>query len=219
MPLSVTGERAIERSPAARAADRRRPRTGSAGDHCFEAAREIAQGRRKRRVKAFRMRAHPANECRPCDPGGTYHRHIFWRKRDRDRGSTWSVQDASNRFSALVEAARREPQTVTKHGKPAVYVDAAERRCQRKRALSGGGRGRSFARCPVRSAIFKASREMICLAAMMYVWFPLSRRNVEDLLFERGIDVSHETVRFRWNRFGPLFAAGIRKGRAPGGTL
>jgi prevent-host-death family protein len=41
--------------------------------------------------------------------------------------STWSVQDAKNRFSAVVEAAKREPQTVTKHGKPAVVViDAAE---------------------------------------------------------------------------------------------
>ena len=33
---------------------------------------------------------------------------------------TWSVQDAKNRFSEVVEAARRKPQTVTKHGKPAV---------------------------------------------------------------------------------------------------
>lgn len=42
-------------------------------------------------------------------------------------GSTWSVQDAKNRFSAVIEAARREPQIVTKHGKPAVVVvDAAE---------------------------------------------------------------------------------------------
>lgn len=42
-------------------------------------------------------------------------------------GTSWSVQDAKNRFSALVEAARRGPQTVTKHGKPAVVVvDAAE---------------------------------------------------------------------------------------------
>ena len=38
----------------------------------------------------------------------------------------WSVQDAKNRFSEVVEAARREPQTVTKHGKPAVVVVAAE---------------------------------------------------------------------------------------------
>jgi len=45
---------------------------------------------------------------------------------------------------------------------------------------------------------------------MMYVRFPLSLRNVEDLLFERGIDVCHETIRFWWNRFGPLFAADIR---------
>ncbi|SLN70556.1 Integrase core domain protein [Roseovarius litorisediminis] len=47
----------------------------------------------------------------------------------------------------------------------------------------------------------------------MYVRFPLSLRNVEDLLHERGIDVSHETVRFWWNRFGPLFAAEIRRRR------
>lgn len=49
---------------------------------------------------------------------------------------------------------------------------------------------------------------------MMYVRFPLSLRNVEDLLHERGIDVSHETVRFWWNRFGPMFAAEIRRNRA-----
>ncbi len=42
---------------------------------------------------------------------------------------------------------------------------------------------------------------------MMYVRFPLSLRQVEDLLFERGIDICHETVRFRWSRFGPMFAA------------
>lgn len=47
----------------------------------------------------------------------------------------------------------------------------------------------------------------------MYVRFPLLLRNVEDLLFERGIDISHETVRFWWNRFAPLFAADIRRKR------
>ena len=47
----------------------------------------------------------------------------------------------------------------------------------------------------------------------MYARYPLSLRNVEDLLAERGIDISHETVRFWWNRFGPMFAAEIRKRR------
>ena len=47
----------------------------------------------------------------------------------------------------------------------------------------------------------------------MYVRFPLSLRNVEDLLHEWGIDVSHETVRFWWNRFGPMFALEITKKR------
>jgi len=42
------------------------------------------------------------------------------------RRSKWSVQDAKNQFSAVVEAARSQPQTVTKHGKPAVVVVAAE---------------------------------------------------------------------------------------------
>jgi len=48
---------------------------------------------------------------------------------------------------------------------------------------------------------------------MLYVRFPLSLRDVEDLLFERGIDLCHETVRLWWNRFGPLFAADIRRQR------
>ena len=48
---------------------------------------------------------------------------------------------------------------------------------------------------------------------MMYVRFPLSFRIVEDLLHERSIDISHETFRFWWNRFNPIFAAGIRKKR------
>ena len=63
---------------------------------------------------------------------------------------------------------------------------------------------------------FKTSPEIIRLAVMLYVRFPLSLRNVEDLLHERGIDVSHETVRFWWNRFGPLFANKIRKRRIEG---
>ncbi len=48
---------------------------------------------------------------------------------------------------------------------------------------------------------------------MLYVRFPLSLRNVEDLLFERGFDLCHETVRLWWNRFGPLFASEIRRRR------
>jgi len=60
---------------------------------------------------------------------------------------------------------------------------------------------------------FKTSPEIIRLAVMLYVRFPLSLRNVEDLLHERGIEVSHETIRFWWNRFGPMFAAEVRRKR------
>ena len=48
---------------------------------------------------------------------------------------------------------------------------------------------------------------------MLYVRSPLSLRNVEDLLHERGVGVSHETVRFWWNRFGPMFASEIARKR------
>ena len=48
---------------------------------------------------------------------------------------------------------------------------------------------------------------------MLYLRFPLSLRNVEDLLHEWGIEISHETVPYWWNRFGPMFAALIRSKR------
>ena len=60
---------------------------------------------------------------------------------------------------------------------------------------------------------FRSSPEVIRMVVMLYVRYPLSLRNVEDLLFERGIDLCHETVRHWWNRFGPLFAADIRRQR------
>jgi putative transposase len=60
---------------------------------------------------------------------------------------------------------------------------------------------------------FNSSPEVIRLTVMMYIRYPLSLRQVEDRLFERGIDICHQTVRFWWNRFGPMFAAEIRKRR------
>ena len=51
---------------------------------------------------------------------------------------------------------------------------------------------------------FNSSPEIIRLVVIMYERFPLSLRNVEDLLFKRGIDISHETVRYWRNRFGPI---------------
>ena len=65
---------------------------------------------------------------------------------------------------------------------------------------------------------FRSSPEVIRLVVMLYARFPLSLRNVEDLLAERGIDLCHEkTVRLWWNRFGPLFAAEIRRRLVSGG--
>jgi len=56
-------------------------------------------------------------------------------------------------------------------------------------------------------------------AIWLYVRFTLSFRDVEDLLAERGIAVSYETVR-RWvNHFGPRIAAELRKGRSKPHTI
>lgn len=60
---------------------------------------------------------------------------------------------------------------------------------------------------------FNSSPEVIRLVVMMYMRFPLSLRNVEDMMVERVLDISHETVRFWWNRFGPMFAAELRRRR------
>jgi DDE domain len=55
--------------------------------------------------------------------------------------------------------------------------------------------------------------EIIQQAIWLYVRFTLSFRDVEDLLAERGIFVSYETVR-RWvNHFGPMIAADLRRRR------
>ena len=67
---------------------------------------------------------------------------------------------------------------------------------------------KSRAKPPSPFRCFNSSPEVIRLVVMMYVKYPLSLRNVEDLLFERGIDLCHETVRMWWNRFAS-------KARAP----
>jgi putative transposase len=61
---------------------------------------------------------------------------------------------------------------------------------------------------------FNTSPEIIQLGVMMYIRFPLSLRNVEDLLHERGIDICHETIRQWADRFGTYFANKIRKRRS-----
>ncbi|EQB30280.1 hypothetical protein M529_20645 [Sphingobium ummariense RL-3] len=60
---------------------------------------------------------------------------------------------------------------------------------------------------------FNSSPEVIRLVVLMYARYPLSLWNVEDLFFERGIDICRETVRLWWNRFGPLFASNVRRQR------
>lgn len=46
---------------------------------------------------------------------------------------------------------------------------------------------------------------------MYYVRYPLSLRQVEDILHERGMDVCHETIRYWWNKFGTLLLKEMKK--------
>ena len=55
--------------------------------------------------------------------------------------------------------------------------------------------------------------EAYCYAVWLYVRFTLSYRDVEDLLAERGLDISYETVRQWVLKFGPLFARELRRRR------
>lgn len=57
--------------------------------------------------------------------------------------------------------------------------------------------------------------DIIRHAVWLYFRFTLSLRDVEELLAERGIDVTYETIRCCADRFGPAIAANIRKRRQP----
>ena len=61
---------------------------------------------------------------------------------------------------------------------------------------------------------FKTLPEIIRLAVMYHICYPLSFCQVKDILHERGVDICHETVRFWVERFGSKFAREIRKNRA-----
>jgi putative transposase len=65
-------------------------------------------------------------------------------------------------------------------------------------------------RFPLR--FFKTSPEIIRVMVTLYIRFPLSLHNIDDLLDERGVEISHETVRYWWNWFSTIFASHIRKG-------
>ena len=60
---------------------------------------------------------------------------------------------------------------------------------------------------------FRFPREIVAYAVWAYHRFALSTADVEDLLAERGVIVSRETVRLWINRFGRHFASCIRRGR------
>ena len=62
---------------------------------------------------------------------------------------------------------------------------------------------------PSRFHYFKTGPDIICRAVLPCIRFPLSLRYVEEPLHERGIEIGHPTVRYWWNRFGPMFESEI----------
>lgn len=66
---------------------------------------------------------------------------------------------------------------------------------------------------PISYARYRFPPAIIQHAVWLYLRFTLSYRDIEDLLAERGLDISYETVR-RWvAKFGPLFARELRRRR------
>lgn len=88
----------------------------------------------------------------------------------------------------------------------------ALRGCSERLVLSRAGRFRSspLATKRVKSHCFKTSQDIIRSAVIIYDRFSLLLHNIGDLLRERGIEISNETVLYLWNRFGPILATKIR---------
>ena len=73
---------------------------------------------------------------------------------------------------------------------------------------------------PARDPLYRGYRfpaEIISHAVWLYYRFHLSHRDIEDLLAERGIQVSYEAVRLWCRTFGPALAAGLRRHRRRAG--
>ena len=66
---------------------------------------------------------------------------------------------------------------------------------------------------------YRFPAEVIAHAVWLYLRFPLSFRDVEEMLAERGIRVSYETVRCWVTKFGPQFATELRKREARAGCV
>ena len=108
--------------------------------------------------------------------------------------------------------ANRYDVTVLVNGLPMVHIELKRRGVDIREAfnqINRYGRDSFWAG----SGLFEYVQLFVISNGTLYVRFPLSLRNVEDLLFERGVDICHETVRMWWNRFGPVFAGDIRRQR------
>lgn len=109
------------------------------------------------------------------------------------RTGPWPIGSRGTYAEGVPSKFGREP---NRWGVGRTRHEAGQGACQRPRMTK---------RSPVEYV--KTSPEIIRLAVMLYARFPLLRRNVEDPLHERSLDVSHETVRYWWHLFGPMFAS------------
>ncbi len=73
---------------------------------------------------------------------------------------------------------------------------------------------------PARDPLYRGYRfpaQIISHAVWLYYRFALSHRDIEDLLAERGVQVSYEAIRLWCRRFGPALAVGLRRHRRRAG--
>ena len=64
---------------------------------------------------------------------------------------------------------------------------------------------------------FRFPAEIISHCIWLYYRFPLSLREVEEMMLARGVTVSHETIRQWTGKFGQAYANGLRRRRAQPG--
>ena len=116
-----------------------------------------------------------------------------------------------------VLAAIRPPDTLARSGNERTACGLATRRSSgivtQRPACGALGSPLAKRMTKISYAGYRFPPEVIHQAIWLYLRFTLSLRDVEDLLAERGVAVSYETVR-RWvNHFGPMIAANLRKRR------
>ena len=173
----------------------------------------VRAGRVERRLREGRTRAQRGIASSSAGRVHAGTRTLHARRRSRRRAVPGLAARGLRR-----DRGKRLPRHVPRNGPGRWHCRRAPARwrCQRNPLESKGPSSQSAQTKNNSFRYLKTSPEIIRLAVMMYIRYPLSLRQVEDIIFERGIDINHEAIRYWWNRFCPMFAGEIRKRRKKG---